>query len=299
MKVGTMNIDKALIKARLLEPVNLELNKWLNLKNELYHKMPGISSSGIRDLLRSPAHYYYKYYVSQDELETSAMRFGNLVHTALLEPDRYNNNVMLEPKFDKRTKQGKIEYDTYKLNLGKEAILVTEDEMKAVIAIRDNFYSMPFLNKLFGSGEAEKSCFWKDDESGIVCKSRPDWLRWDGVICDIKTTSDASSSAFKRSIVTYGYHVQAAWNLNAVKMVSGKKPKHYIFIAIENKAPYQIAAYILDDASEDLGWDQCQKAMSLLKHSVETSSFDGYQNDIEMIGVPDWAFNTTKLFDSI
>ncbi|NBO40554.1 MAG: hypothetical protein EBU92_03265, partial [Betaproteobacteria bacterium] len=52
---------------------------------------------------------------------------------------------------------------------------------------------------LDGDIAIENSMFWTDQETGIECRARPDIIRPDGLIVDLKTTQDAGASAFAKS----------------------------------------------------------------------------------------------------
>ena len=63
-----------------------------NMSNADYHASEGISSTGIKQVLRSPAHYKYS------SFETSeAMKFGTVAHKLALEPDDFENEFILVP----------------------------------------------------------------------------------------------------------------------------------------------------------------------------------------------------------
>ena len=77
--------------------------------NEEYHKGPGLSSSDLKLLARSPLHY--KTAKAFHPEETNAMRLGTAVHCAILEPDRIDVEYVLAPEgIDRRTKAGKAQW---------------------------------------------------------------------------------------------------------------------------------------------------------------------------------------------
>ena len=77
--------------------------------NEEYHKGPGLSSSDLKLLARSPLHY--KTAKAIPPKETDAMRLGTAVHCAVLEPDRFEKEYAAAPEaIDRRTKAGKAHW---------------------------------------------------------------------------------------------------------------------------------------------------------------------------------------------
>src|SRR5690625_4787601 len=76
-----------------------------NMPNSVYHSTPeGISSSGLKQMLRSPAHYKFQ----ASTPPTRAMEIGTSIHTALLEPDRFAHEyVLLRDVKDRRSSEYK------------------------------------------------------------------------------------------------------------------------------------------------------------------------------------------------
>ena len=63
-----------------------------NMPNDAYHSYPeGISSTGLKAVLRSPAHYKFQ----AARTPSRAMEIGTAIHTALLEPDRFAADYVL------------------------------------------------------------------------------------------------------------------------------------------------------------------------------------------------------------
>jgi exodeoxyribonuclease VIII len=62
------------------------------MSNEEYHSRHEFSSSQLKDILRSSAHFYSNNIAKEVERETkTAMNFGTLAHTLFLEPEQFEN----------------------------------------------------------------------------------------------------------------------------------------------------------------------------------------------------------------
>lgn len=76
----------------------------------------------------------------------------------------------------------------------------------------------PQLCKAFSGGMPEVSIFWFDQDSGVPCKARLDYLKPKAII-DLKTFENSLgapvSKAIARTVASYKYHIQARWYLNA------------------------------------------------------------------------------------
>lgn len=140
-------------------------------------------------------------------------------------------------------------------------------------------------------GEAEKSVYWNDATTGVLCRCRPDWWRDDNVIVDLKTTEDASPEGFAKSMANYRYDVQAAYYLDGVQAATRKRPKAFVFIAVEKKPPYGVGVYVLDSDSLELGRAQYQHDLRIYAECVRTGEWPGYGDKIQTISLPAWHAN--------
>ena len=94
-----------------------------DISNEAYHQGPGISRSALLEFKKSPYHYWYKYknpdYIP--ESPTPAQILGHALHTAILEPEKVEEQFVVLPKVDKRTKAGAEQWKQLQEKMGIEA----------------------------------------------------------------------------------------------------------------------------------------------------------------------------------
>lgn len=91
------------------------------MTNAEYHARPELSASQCKVLLENP----HKYYLGLGTEETEAMRFGSLVHKLILEPEDFDREYAVSPKFDGRTKKGQADKAQFK----------AENQAKSIITI--------------------------------------------------------------------------------------------------------------------------------------------------------------------
>ena len=186
-----------------------------DLSNEEYHALEAIGASGLCLLDKSPAHYYARYLdPDREPVEpTPAMALGTAVHTAILEPAEFDNLYTVIPEgLDRRTKEGKQVYSLIKES-GKTPLKF--DDMKRIIKMQEAVHAHP-ISKAIWSLDCvfESSILQIDKESGIECKIRPDLYVKpcddfpNGIVIDLKTTTDASSQAFAKSAFNLKYYIQ-------------------------------------------------------------------------------------------
>jgi len=257
-----------------------------NLPIREYHSSEAISHSGIVRLLRSPEHYLQ--YRTESVEPTPAKEFGSAFHHFILEPEVFSREFVLAPKFDRRTKEGKLAAEKWdEENEGKHPL--TAEQMDTLAAMRASVFNHAGAARMLSEGEAETSLFWTDECTGLPCRIRPDWMGKFG-IADLKTACDAGREGFGKAIASFGYDVQAAFYIDGVKAVTGK-PADFYFIAVEKNAPFATACYVASREMVEVGRAKYRGALELLKWCQNNNSFPGYQpgGEIETIDLPRWA----------
>lgn len=140
-------------------------------------------------------------------------------------------------------------------------------------------------------GAAEKSVYWIDPTTGVLCRCRPDWWRDDNLIVDLKTTEDASPEGFAKSIANWRYDVQAAYYLDGIQQATGKRPKAFVFIAVEKKPPFAVGVYVLDGETLEIGRAQYQQDLRAFSECERSGEWPGYGDKIQTINMPGWHAN--------
>jgi len=262
----------------------MQLNKILTLDNYYYHANAGYSRSQILEIKKSAYHFWYKYintnYKKKCE-ESTAMLLGSAVHTAILEPDLFDKQYIVSPKFDRRTKDGKKSYDDFQLQ-AENKIVIDELVFLKIQIMRDALRKNPQATLILDNENNlyEKSIYWQDINTNILCKSRPDLLNIQkNLICDLKTTSDASERAFSASIYQRGYHIQAAMMIDALQAV-GHEINTFVFLCVESVEPYATAIYILDNESIERGRQDFYALLQTIKRCTEQNFWPSYESKI-------------------
>lgn len=261
---------------------------WLhNLPDHEYHSDPAtISSSGLRKILKSPAHF--QAYLERPESSTQALDIGKAVHCLVLQPELYPEQFAVSPEINRRTKAGKQEYADFQEASEAKTILIPKDNLVAqqtAAGVRAHTLTA----ELFSGGKAEVSGYYQDAETGTWCRIRPDYLRIkDGMIVDLKTSIDASPNGFKSSINKYGYHFQAAMYAAGFEAITGEPLQHFLFVVVEKSPPFAAAVYRADETMLAIGMQQYRRALRIYAECSAAGIWPGYSSQIETIGLPDW-----------
>ena len=254
-----------------------------NLESDVYHAHRDyLSSSDIRKLLRSPAHYR-----APSALASPAQEFGTLAHVAVLEPALWADYYKPSPKIDRRTKEGKLAYENQQLRAVADNItFISEDTHAHVERLASAVHTHLGSSGILAGGVAEVSGF-VEDFGGVKARIRPDYLK-DDVIVDLKTCIDARPEAFLRSVMTYQYHVQMAWYCDIAEAIDGKK-RRFLWVAVEKEPPFGVAVYEPTIAMWSQGWALYQKAIQIFKDCDALDHYPCYTTDVQKLDVPKWA----------
>lgn len=271
-----------------------------SMTNSEYRKKEGISSSDLKRMMKSMAHWKY-YHDNPEDSDTEALQFGRAYHKLMLEPDDFDNEFIVSPKFDRRTKEGKVAYEDFQKKAdGKEVI--NEETYQKLLEMQVALYNTPFV-KLLIKGEHEKSFFWKDETTGIPCKCRPDSfgkIKDQYVAIDLKTTNDAETDKFMKDALKFGYDIQACHYCEGLESTY-KKPFKFIFIAQEKTAPYLVNVLEADDYFMASGRELRSKLLDEYKKALETDVWEGYMTEgtaVNKLSVPAWLRDSLVLDDT-
>ena len=270
----------------MTEPELKELGIVSDLDNELYHKAYGLSCSDLKVMLRSPAHYHASLLFPQKT--TPEMLLGSALHTAVLQPELFDEEYMELPKIDRRTKEGKELYKQYS-DSGKT--LLDSVTVATVQKMKGSLMQHPIISSVLSSGSPELSCFGCLPEfPHTLVKCRPDWYNEElGVLLDLKTACDASPKAFSKASADYFYHLQNALYQDLFSHVSGKHIQAFLFAVVEKEPPYAVALYQLDADAVEKGRDLYHKALVAYNDSLDRNYWVGYSPRIEILQLPAWA----------
>lgn len=261
---------------------------------EQYHAdKTRMSSSMIKVLTtRSPGHLI-EYLRSPDE-DTDAMRFGRVLHMAVLEPKKFDGLVRCMPDFGSQKSSANREKKAAWLSdlpPGVEA--VTDEEMERISECRRQIRLHRLAGRILEEGVCEQTGHFTHPETGVMCKIRPDFMRDrpDGSIqiLDLKSAADGSPEGFATAMGRYSYHIQAAMYPMGVEIIS-KKRVSFAFIVVESKPPHACAIYVPDRETMDCGRSWVESGLRLYKGCYQDNHWPLYQTDgAQDISLPRWA----------
>ncbi|WP_286713744.1 PD-(D/E)XK nuclease-like domain-containing protein [Acinetobacter sp. UBA2581] len=281
------------------------------MSNEDYHARPEFSSSQLKDMLRSGAHFYSNHVLKEVERESkTAMDFGTLAHTLFLEPDQFEaefavlpedapkrpTETMLKAKNPSPDTLGKIAFwENFEAeHAGK--IIVTAEQIQGAQRIVENLKQLSMYAEMQNNfGMAEASIFFTDPAFDLELRIRPDWHIAPckafpfGLILDLKTTTDARPNAFSKKCGDFGYDLSAAMYREGFQEYyrTEQKPP-FIFLVAESSIPFNVKQYQASELFLSVGETRYNKAKELLAESLLINEWDGYSLELEEIFLPSY-----------
>lgn len=252
-----------------------------------YNAAEGVRRSDLWRIGESPERY--KWFLDHPEPETPALVFGAAAHKLILEPDGFDEEYIVAPNVDRRTKAGKEEWERFTARVEGKQIITTDDYL-TICDMADKIKTVPYAAKLL-KGEHEIAFFWTDADTGEKCKVKLDCLTdVDGklTVVDYKTAASAKTEVFNSKIFILGYHLQAFMYTEAIMQETGATERpDFIFIVQEKKAPYSVNLIRVTDDVMTAGMDVFREYIGILHQCKETGYWYGYTGPF---GEPNEAF---------
>lgn len=263
---------------------------YVDMPMEAYHGQPcdgpSVSSSGLRTIWsESPAHFYARSSLNPNrkpEKPKDAFSLGRLAHKLLLEGrDGLEKDFAIRPgHWDSwRTKDAQT-WKAEQIAAGKT--VVTEDDLVDVVGMAESLARHPLVKAGILDGAVERSLIWKDAETGIWLKSRPDVIpNASGIVADLKTTGSVTDEALAKSLGSFGYHCQGALVGDGLKEVYGLDMEAFALVWAEKVEPYCTRVTTLVPEDLERGRLQNRAALRSLARCLDTGKWPGPGGDRE------------------
>lgn len=272
---------------------------------EVYHKRDKTvaSASGLKLMLRSPAHFAHWCDDPEADKQSPALTFGRAFHCATLEPDVFDRTYTVVPadaprypteaqwNAKKSNPDSQAAKDWWRAweadNAGRVRLSLADYDRARYMA--DSVRAHPVAAGLLVGGEREVTFNWQDQETGLACKARADLYLSGEYLMDLKTCRDASAEGFARAVASYTYDLQAAHYVDGIR-TCGDQIRWFVFLACESEAPYVCQPYLLDSHAEQRGVNLRRRAIARQAECVRTGKWPGYSDQLGELTLPAYAF---------
>lgn len=259
-----------------------------------YHAHVGtVSSTGIRRAMRSA-----RTFLEPPEVEdNTALRFGRLAHKALLEPEEYNQTLVVMPEFIGYTKDGKLSAQSGEAREKKarwlaeqhpHAMIGTQEEIDDIRRMVDAILEHDDARMILEASEMEVSGFFRDPRTGLWVRTRKDlWDVEKGLfLFDFKTAANSRAERFARAIWDHKYNVQLFTYAIGAHVIMGKVPEHVGFIVIEKKRPFEVEVLVAREKMMIRAKQAYEMAMDRIAEGVRTGIWPRRSRSMRDIDLP-------------
>jgi exodeoxyribonuclease VIII len=275
--------------------MKIELGRFEGIPSETYHNEMNYaySRSDVDAVSTSPSNLILKR--KGPKVESDALLFGKAFHARMEFHDTQNEYLKLvavPPSDDRRTVAGKAAHAKFeeeskgKLILDPKEWDVLENMLLAVKA-------HPDANALLQArGKVEETFVWRDPDTGVVCKCRPDKRLLEAppglpehLIIDWKTTRGCDPYELKKSVAEFRYHVQAAFYLDGIRTVLGHDVGPFVNVFIEKGYGFNVVLGVLTDDAIEEGRRIYKANLQRIAECEKTGIWPGFVD----LSLPNWA----------
>lgn len=294
----------------------LGLGWHFRLAMAVYLADPGVSSSILKLQRDAPALAKAAMDGELEDGDTKASVEGELIHTALLEPDDLRERYIIAGNCKAKLGSGKRKgqecgasgqavhpdigwvcgrHGAQKLDPVRKTV-VSSAQWRMAIQLRDNALVAdrplhhPEAKKLLeAAGEPELTGIFNDPDTGVRGRIRLDrWLEL-GWSVDVKTVDVGRGAAerFVRHAWNRGMHVQQGWYGHGAGILDRPLTRHVILVA-ERGFPYLVQPYLLPPNLVDYGQRQALESLRHLAECRAKGEWPGYSAKLEELELLGW-----------
>ncbi len=165
-----------------------------------------------------------------------------------------------------------------------------------ILAMRRELRSHPESRRiLFGPSSGQRHTEFTikgvDRETGVDFQTRLDFCQEatdEVLVCDLKSSRDASPGCWRRQAERDGLHVQAAIQIGMAELLF-KKPVRFRFIVVQKDAPFRVEVYELEDEFIELGVEDYLRDVRRFADCRATGIWQPARyGDVKLLETPKW-----------
>lgn len=281
-------------------------------KMEQYLASDNIPSSGLKEVLKNPANFFF--YLNDRkrifQKDKPHFQLGTFLHMAFLEPKLFKK-VKVEPTVNRASTKGCITLANFyrKVNKDKSGIifddmkigdireyiekaqasckyLMVAEEHKIIIDIlmkNRETYGGGIIPKIMKGSVVETSFYGVDEQTGIKVKVRPDAINIKenigvNAVISVKSTGTDSFQRFVNDTAKFQYELSEGMYQQVISGVTERKFDATIMVMFQTVAPFQVA--VVWWLPEDLqnGKYKYRYALDTAKECLERGLYPGYES---------------------
>lgn len=308
---GIRNLPK---KPKRVSNSLLSVNgKVISDRMDLYLAKPHLSSSLLKEVLKSPRHYLLAKNTPELRKQSKSFNFGTFAHSAILELSKFDK-VHIRPTASRAEKSGVIKLIEYFCELLAKPMMADYSEMKmpelksmlAELESEAEWGGLEFVSeeqmmiidvfrgslRTYGDGiiphmmkyaKVETSFYTTDISTGLKVRIRPDAVLLEenfggNYILSVKTTSAGSVDEFMRDSAKYKYELSEGMYLKVASEVTGRNFAGTVVLMVQNVLPYQVALIYYDAEDLEVGKYKYVNALDSIANCYQNNVWLGFDS---------------------
>jgi hypothetical protein len=258
-----------------------------NMPFPQYCELDAWNASKIKKLAESPMSFIQS---QKEHAASHSMGLGTLVHSLVLEPSTVDDEYIVLPETRTDAKGNEVKFvksgkywESFRADIGTCTAVSAADWEKANL-MAQNVLAHPLAAKLLAAASDRELTIEFDSIFG-ASKARID-AAGNGYVLDLKTTATIEPRRFGYASEKFGYDIQSAFYRDAlVSADPAAMDATFIFIAVENVAPYDIACYEAVPEVLEMGRRRIRKAHENLQR-LDSCGWLGNYTEMEILQFP-------------
>lgn len=266
---------------------------------------PSVSKSALKSLLPfhggSPKAFWGRWQMNPARIQaktSDALDFGKAAHAKLLGDEDFDAAFAIRPEeFPDYKKKAAQEWRDAVVKAGRTPITIEQHDR--IIAIRKDAGDHPLVAQGILNGRIERTMAWRDEETGIWLRARPDAIpSFDGVFSDLKTTSSFAEDFLEKQLFDAGYYLQAAMTRMVCRGL-GIPFESFVLVYVLNDDVPDTTIVEVDDFDIERGERAVRWCLRTIRRCLDASEWPGarpFGDGARRIGMKPWAKTKTDEF---
>ncbi|MCD1645297.1 PD-(D/E)XK nuclease-like domain-containing protein [Aurantimonas coralicida] len=257
---------------------------------------PSISKSSLKWLLPShggsPKAFWGRWKHNPEHIAqkpTDALNFGKATHALLLGDEDFESAYAVHPAEYPNEKPRKGEGPTKPWNWNADfckdwrdaqgaKTIISPDQRAMIGRIRDDAARYPLIRHSgILNGAVERTIAWKDPETGIWLKVRPDVIPdGDGVYADLKTAGKFDEDFLEKQAFEACYYLQGAMIRRVCRALGLPFTTFAMIYVLKDEVPdtahVELSEHELDRGEREIGW-----ALKTIRKCLDAGEWPGAQ----------------------
>lgn len=274
----------------------------VGVDSETYHRQESqrgtiefiVSPSQLKEFARCPDRWRRGY----NPPGSDAKAYGSLLDCRLLTPELFEKRYSIKPptytddkgKLKPFNMNATVCKDWAAEQAGREIVSLKEvaecDE--AIARLRCDEVIASFVDA--SDKQVLVVAEWLDEETGLVVPIRclldlvpRNDTEFAKSLADLKCVRSAALIPFQRQCYQYGWHLQAAFDLDLYVAASGEDRCNWCFVIQESYEPWQPAKRLLSQDFVDIGRAEYKKHLSLYCACLKAGQWPSYDDNDEAV----------------